>query len=196
MASVNVRMGVGCDISPAASLENVVLGDRVTIRDGAQLKNVVVGSDTRVARDVTLYSSDPERPVRVGSHCWLAFGVFGEATGGEIRIEDYAVLAHRCTLLTSSGPGEQSPLMDALYPVDLGEIRIGPHSWIGAHCVFLPHARLGEGVVIGSCSLVRAGEYEDWTVYGGSPARRLKVLDRERVEALRREQAGALPAGE
>jgi acetyltransferase-like isoleucine patch superfamily enzyme len=178
----NVTAGHDCIISPLCSLEHVTLGDAVRVGDGAQLKNVVLGSHTKIGRNVTLYSSEPERPVRVGRHCWFSVGAFGEGTGGEIRIGDHAVVAHGTRILTSSGPGEQSPIMNALFPVQLGAVLIGDHSWLGAHSLVLPGATLGEGVVLAANSMLRSGQYEGWCVYGGSPARLIRVLDRQAVQ--------------
>lgn len=183
----NVETGPGCDVSSSADLENVVLHAGVTIRDGVQLKNVEVGPHTRLSREVTLYSPDPERPVRVGAYCWLSFQVFAEGTGAEVFIGDHSVIAHRSTLLTGSGPGAACPILHRLYPEILEPIRIDGHCWIGAHTVVLPGVRLPEGVVVGANSTLREGEYQSWCLYGGSPARLLRELDREAVRRARNE---------
>ena len=196
---IDVTTGRDCQISPFSSLENVVLGDRVMIGDGVQLKNVVVGSGTKLGRNVTLYSSVPDRPVRIGRTCWLSFGVFGEATGGEIALDDYVVIAHATTILTSSGPGNQSPIMSALYPTELGPVLVGAHSWVGAQCVLLPGAALGEGVVVGSNALVPRGSYEAWSLYGGTPARLIKKLPASALAPAKadfRSKGSAAEAGE
>jgi acetyltransferase-like isoleucine patch superfamily enzyme len=182
---VNLQAGPDCVISPFCSLENVVLGNGVRIADGAQLKNVIVGDHTKISRNVTFYSAIPDRPVRLGNHCWFSVGVFGEATGGEIRVGDYAVVAHGTILLTSSGPGEQSPLLNQIYPVQLGAVIVSAHSWVGAHCVLLPGTELAEGTVIAANSLVPGGQYGSWSVYGGNPARRLKPIDPAAVRAAK-----------
>jgi acetyltransferase-like isoleucine patch superfamily enzyme len=176
---INVRAGAGCEVSPFSSLENVVLGDGVRISEGVQLKNVIVGNETKLGRQVTFYSTDPDRPVRLGSHCWFSHGVFGEGTGGEIVAEDYVVLAHYTLLLTSSGPGEQSVLMSRYYPTQVGSVLIGRHSWVGAHCIILPGVRLADAVVIGANSVVHPGDYGVGAVYGGTPAKFLKQLARD-----------------
>jgi acetyltransferase-like isoleucine patch superfamily enzyme len=183
----NVEAAEGCEISPYCSLENVVLARGVVIRDGAQLKNVVAGEGTRFSRNVSIYSPGEDRPVRIGRQCWFSHGVLGEATGGEIEIGDYAVVAHFTILLTSSGPGAQSPVMDALYPVRTGDIRIGPHCWLGAHSVVLPGARFEEGVVLGANSTAALERFEAWSVYGGNPARQRRRMNRQRVEAAIRQ---------
>ena len=181
----NVTAGRDCVISRSSRLENVTLGDGVRVGDGAQLKNVVVGSYTKIGRNVTLYSAESTRPVRLGRHCWLSFSAFGEATGGDIIVGDYAVIAHGTTILTSSGPGEQSPIMNALFPAQLGPVHIGDHSWLGAHSLVLPGAMVSEGVVLAANSMLRAGHYQPWSVFGGSPARLIRAIDPDAVQAAR-----------
>jgi acetyltransferase-like isoleucine patch superfamily enzyme len=178
---INVEAGEGCEISPYCSLENVVLGRGVAVRDGVQLKNVVAGDGTRFSRNVTFYSLDPARPVCVGRECRFGHGVLGEATGGEIGIGDHVAIGHYSVLLTSSGPAP-GPVMTLLYADTTGPIRVGAHGWLGAHSVVLPGVRFEEGVVLGANSLAAEERYEAWSLYGGSPARLLRRLDRQRVE--------------
>ncbi|OGF27367.1 hypothetical protein A2477_03965 [Candidatus Falkowbacteria bacterium RIFOXYC2_FULL_47_12] len=183
---INVTQGADCTISEFCSLENVVLGDSVIIGDGVQLKNVAVGNGSKIGVNVRLYSPAVAQPVTIGQECWLSYGVFGEATGGEIHIEDYAVIAHRSLLLTSSGPGKKNAIMDALYPEEHGPIRIGAYCWLGTQCTLLPGAILSEGVVLGAHALARGGVYEAWTVYAGIPAKFLKKFDAQAVAAAKR----------
>jgi acetyltransferase-like isoleucine patch superfamily enzyme len=172
----NLQAGPGCDISPFCRLDNVVLGSQVTIRDEVQLRNVVIGDNCRISRRVTLYSPDPNRPIRVGHYCWFSYDVFGEATGDDIAFGDYVVIAHSSKVLTSSGPGNQSPIMSKLYPTETGSVVVGAHSWIGAHCVLLPGSVFEQGVVLGAGSVSRRGQYTAWSVYGGNPAKFIKPL--------------------
>ena len=51
---------------------------------------------------------------------------------------------------------------------------------VGSNVVVLPGVTLGEGSVIGSCSLV-TGNTEPWTVYFGTPARGVKQRKREKM---------------
>ncbi len=172
-----LTVGEDCVVSPYTQLENVTLGSGVTIGDYVQLKNVSIGDNTKVGVMTRLYTGDPENTIKIGANCWLSYGVFGEATGGSISIGDCATLAHRVTMLTSSGPGEKNARMSEFYPEEKGSIHIGNNSWIGAAALLLPGSALEEGVVIGAQSMTRSGMYERWSVYAGSPARKVKKLD-------------------
>jgi acetyltransferase-like isoleucine patch superfamily enzyme len=150
------------------------------------LKNVIIGNNTKISRDVILYSPEPDLPVVIGNFIWISHGVYGEGTGGRIFINDHSVIAHFTTMLTSSGPGSRSPVMESFFPTQLGDVFIGIHSWVGANSILLPGVILTEGVVIGSNSLVRGGKYDAYTIYAGSPAKFIRALDKFKVEEVKK----------
>ncbi len=168
--SENVLTGANCKISAETNLCNVKCGENVIINEGVSLKNVVIGDNTKISRNINLYSSDENNPVLIGKDVWLSHGVFGEATGGRIEIGDYSVIAHFTLLLTSSGPGKKSYLLDKIYPEELGDILIGSHCWIGAQSLILPNVVFPEGVVIASSSVVSKTDFKPWSLYAGTPA--------------------------
>jgi acetyltransferase-like isoleucine patch superfamily enzyme len=57
-------------------------------------------------------------------------------------------------------------------------VSVGDGCWIGARCVILPGTRLGRHVTVAAGSVVR-GEFPDYCVIGGTPARLLRRYDPE-----------------
>ena len=53
-------------------------------------------------------------------------------------------------------------------------------STLGVNCTVLPGVTLGEGCIVGANSLVTK-DTEPWMVYAGSPAKPIKVRDKERI---------------
>jgi acetyltransferase-like isoleucine patch superfamily enzyme len=53
-------------------------------------------------------------------------------------------------------------------------VEIGPGSWIAANAVILPGTHLGKNTVVGAGAVVR-GEFPDYAVIAGVPARVIKV---------------------
>lgn len=51
---------------------------------------------------------------------------------------------------------------------------------IGANVTILPGVTLGEGSVVGACSLVTK-DTEPWTIYYGSPARPIKMRNKKKI---------------
>ena len=64
--------------------------------------------------------------------------------------------------------------------VDIGVIRCARFAGIGTNVVIMPNVTIGEGSVVGACSLVTQ-DTEPWTVYVGVPARPVKVRPREKM---------------
>jgi len=56
-------------------------------------------------------------------------------------------------------------------------VSIGSGSWIGHGAIILPGAQIGEHVVIAAGAVVTAGEYPDFSVLAGVPARVVRSYD-------------------
>ena len=54
-----------------------------------------------------------------------------------------------------------------------GDTRIGNDVWIGYRSVILPGITIGDGAVIGACSLVTS-DVEPYTIVGGNPAKKIR----------------------
>lgn len=55
-------------------------------------------------------------------------------------------------------------------------IRIGRNCWLGAKCTILDGVSLGDNSIVAAGAVVRAGEYEPWSLLAGVPARKIKSL--------------------
>ncbi len=116
------------------------------------------------------------RLTRVGRYVHIAChaSVIG---GGELTIDDYAVVATGARLLTATDTFEGGARMSTHLPdeqrsvVD-GAITIGRDAFVGANAVVMPGVTIGEGAVAGAGAVVTR-DLEPWTVYVGAPARPL-----------------------
>lgn len=60
-------------------------------------------------------------------------------------------------------------------PINLAEdIVIEPHVWIGQEALILKGAHIGAGSIIGGRAVVPRGEYDQMSIYGGNPVRKLR----------------------
>jgi putative colanic acid biosynthesis acetyltransferase WcaF len=73
------------------------------------------------------------------------------------------------TYLCSASHDFEDPTMPLIYE----PIVIGAHSWVAARCFVAPGVTVGEGAVVGACSVV-VKDVAPWTVVAGNPARVIK----------------------
>lgn len=146
--------------------QNMHLGNRVRIDDFA----ILTGS------------------INIGSHVHIAAysGLFG---GAGISLGDFVNISSRVSLYSVSddysGNSMTGPLVpDAYRAVHAAPVALGRHVIIGSGTVILPGTNAGDGVAVGSLSLVK-GSLREWSIYRGTPARRQRdrsrtILDLER----------------
>ena len=163
------------------------------------------GQDVFISANVEI-----RRPhlVRVGSHVAIDSGLYlttaaeiGDYThlspyltviGGAqstLLVEDFVTIAAGSRFICGSdhfmGDGFTSVTVPDRFrdTVDFGTIRCARFAGIGTNVVVMPNVTIGEGSVIGACSLVTK-DTEPWTVYVGVPARPVKMRPRERMLAF------------
>lgn len=159
------QVGRGCKVSRHALIygaENVSLGDNVRID----------------AHTIILASSGW---LNVGSHVHIAVQNMLLCSGG-LNLGDYCAVASGCKILSASddyasgnyliGPGFDADL----FHVTKDPVTMDPLSALGLSCCVLPGAQIGEGAVVGACSLVPAKmKLLSWWVYMGQPAKPVKT---------------------
>jgi galactoside O-acetyltransferase len=74
-------------------------------------------------------------------------------------------------------------LIGPIHPNELtnvtgGKIILKQYSQIGAHCVVFPDITIGEGSVVGACSLITKS-LDDWGIFAGIPAKWIKPRERK-----------------
>lgn len=142
-------------------INNMIIGDFVRIDDFCILSG-----------EITLGSH-----IHIGAYCAL-YGSHG------ILMEDYTGLSPRCTIFSAtddfSGEFLISPMAAKEYThVTGGQVVFKQFSQIGAGCIILPNITIQEGVAVGAMSLVNKSLLE-WTIYAGTPVKRIK----ERTKGL------------
>jgi galactoside O-acetyltransferase len=156
----DVRIAKNCTI---IGIPNISFGSYVRI-DG----HTVI---TAVSNSVEIGSY-----IHVGGDCYLL-------GAGGISIHDFSTCSHGVKLYSGSddysGNHMTNPTVPAEYTnVSIGRIVLKKHVVVGSGSVILPGAIIGEGTAVGALSLVKSS-LDDWSVYGGIPARWLKERSRE-----------------
>lgn len=161
-------------------------GDDVYIADTHTFKRpqlAVIGN--HIAIDDYFYCTTA---LDLGSYIHIA--PFVSIIGGELSrlwMGNFTTIAAGCRLICRGdahmGAGLVSPVIPAQYRDEvIGHgISMENYSSLGTNVVIMPDVYLAEGVVVGANSLVTKPIKEAWTVWAGSPARKIKDRPREKM---------------
>ena len=137
-------------------------------------------------RNVTLHNgsifTSPER-IFFGNDIYVGPEARFYADGG-IRVEDNVVFSPRVTIYTSNHRFEGSGWLPYGPVTELGEVWVGPNSWIGAQSILLAGVRIGEGAVVAAGSVVTRN-VPPLAVVAGNPAVVRRYRDPEEYVRLR-----------
>lgn len=156
-------VGKDVKISRKASIyspQRISIGDNVRIDDFCILSgNLTIGSHIHISAYVALY------------------GAMG------IVMEDYSGISAKSVVYSAMDDFSGDYLIGPIHPdeytnVQGGTVRIGKFVQIGCNSVVFPNLVIGEGAVVGACSLVR-NNIEEWSISYGVPARKQKERSRE-----------------
>lgn len=161
------RVGQDVTIWPLAKIvspEVISIGDSVIIDDFVFLmggRTTTIGSFVHIAAFASL----------VG--------------GGHLVIEDFCGISGGCRVYTGDDNYLGGSLVGPAVPPEYRKairsfVTIKKHVIIGANSVVLPGVTVGEGVAIGANSLVKT-DCEPWSIYVGSPARRIRARPRDEI---------------
>ena len=160
--------------------EQVQISEKASIYGAARIS---LGNHVRID-DFCVLSAGPGG-IEIGNHVHIA--CFCSLIGKEaIRMEDFSGLSSRVSVYSSSDDYSGEWLTNPTVPEEFTHVDHRPvvmrrHCIIGAGSVILPGVILGEGCAIGALSLVTRN-CEEFTMYLGVPARKIKERSRRVLE--------------
>lgn len=169
-----------------------VLVDQKCIVVGKE--NISIGSNVRIDSYTTITAAG-DGFVNIGSNIHIASNCLLAGSYG-ITLEDFTNISSGSKLFSASddytGKGLIGPTIPNKYrKIYGGEIVMKKFSVVGAGTVVLPNLIIGEGASVGALSKV-IRSLEDWWVYDGSPAEKVKPrlkkiieLEQEYLEEVR-----------
>jgi acetyltransferase-like isoleucine patch superfamily enzyme len=163
------------------------LGDDVLIAKSCTIvgqENISIGSHVRIDGYCSLIAAGKGN-LQLGSYIHIGSYSFLSAADG-IVLNDFSGLSQGVRIYSRtddySGQHLTNPTIPETYRgIYKGKVVLGRHVIIGAGTVILPNVSIGEGVSVGALSLVTK-DLEEWTVYFGSPVKRLKTRSRNLLE--------------
>lgn len=113
--------------------------------------------------------------------------------GGGISIGEGTIIAHEVQILSQNHVYDLDDLRYIPYDERMVNkpVVIGKYCWIGARVTILPGTILGKGVVVGAGSVV-TGNFPDYAVIAGNPAKIIKYRNADVFEKLENEGKGYL----
>ncbi len=160
-------IGQNCKISPFARFynpENIEIGDNVRIDDFCIISAGVGG-------------------IKIGNHIHIA--PYSSLIGaGRIELKDYAQVAAKCSILSSSDDFSGEYLIGPQVPEETRNVTNLPvtlekYAVLGCNSVVFPGVTIGENSGTGAFTLVRANLEPD-SLYVGNPVKKIK--DRNRFD--------------
>lgn len=161
-------VGQNVKLSRKASIyspQSISIGDNVRIDDFCILSgHITIGSHIHISAYVALY------------------GAMG------IVIEDYSGISPKSVVYSAMDDFSGEYLIGPIHPAEKtnvkgGVVTIKKFAQIGSNTVVFPKLTIGEGAVIGACSLVKQ-DVEEWTINYGIPSIKHKERSRSLVKKL------------
>jgi len=132
---------------------------------------IEIGDNCKIDDFTFIYGG---RGIKIGKYVHIAsfVSIIG---GGELEVGDYAAIAAGARIITGSDTYYDGARMSAALPLEqrnvkIGKVIIGKDAFVGTNAVVHPNVTIGEGAIVGSCSLVLK-DCEPWTIYAGVPCK-------------------------
>ena len=176
------------------------VGDNIQIAKNCTiigLENISLGDNIRIDGGVTLACTSGY--LKIGSYIHIGGGCHITCSGG-VELSDFSGLSQGVRIYSGSDDYSGNVLTNPTVPkkylnVTVKPVLIGRHVIIGSGSVVLPGITIGNGTSVGALSLVTKS-LDDWGVYLGSPAKRIKSRKKDLLEQeklLLDERASPLP---
>ena len=173
-------------------MEFKALGVDVLISDKASIYNpeqISIGDHSRID-DFCVVSGR----VNIGRNVHIA--VFCNVAGGTegVTLDDFSGLAYGCQVFSQSddysGATMTNPTVPSQYKNEKkSPVKIGRHCILGTFAVVFPGVEIAEGTAVGAAAVVTKST-DEWSIYAGNPARRVKDRKKDLLELERDYLAG------
>lgn len=160
---------------------NIQLGENVEIDPSTSVNNVVLNNHVRIAKRCSIFGG-PENLLEIGEHSYVGMNTIINGFVEKVTIGSYVSIAQSVNIICDSGPNA-SPVMQRIFPLENGPIKIGNHCWIGAFAMIMPNVELGEFCVVAAKSFVKKS-FPAYSIIGGVPAKLIRTMTAEEISKL------------
>lgn len=150
------------------SIENYCHID-ATSKSGIEFgENVSIGKNTTIECSGTL--TNLGKGLIVGNNVGLGMNCFYGCAGG-ISIGDDTIFGNFVSLHSENHNYKNIEMPIRLQGVNRIGIKIGKDCWIGAKVTILDGVNIGSGCIVAAGAVVTKGDYPDFSIIGGVPAK-------------------------
>lgn len=160
-------------------LENISLGENVTVDPSTSINNLKLGNNVKIAKRCSIFGSK-EHVLEIGDDSYVGMNTILNGYSAKLKIGSNVSIAQNVNIMTDSGPNASSKLQK-IYPIIKEEITISDHCWIGASVIIMPGVTLGKYCIVAANSFVDKS-FDDYSIVGGTPARLLKRIEPELLQ--------------
>lgn len=156
-----MKIGPGCQIHKGLDVVNP--------------QNAIVGNRSILYKNITIYIGGKGR-FQIGNNSHIAPYGYILTDNNKLVIGDNVAIGPFCSFICHSNTYQGSNELFCKNYLD-GDIFIGNNVFIGAQCTILPGTTIKDNVVIASNSVVK-GILESNSIYGGSPVREIRKINK------------------
>jgi acetyltransferase-like isoleucine patch superfamily enzyme len=160
---------------------NIVLGKSVNIDPSSTVNNVSIGDNVKIAQKCNIYGSE-KNLLHIGKGSYVGMNSLLNGYAASLHIGEYVSIAQNVNMMTDSGPNA-SLVFQRIFPIQVGEITIGEHTWIGASAIIMPNVKIGRYCIIAAGSFVNES-FPDYSIVGGTPAKLIRNLTLEEINKI------------
>lgn len=160
-------------------LENINLGDNVTVDPSTSINNLILGDNVKIGKRCSIFGSK-QNILEIGKDTYVGMNTILNGYSAKLKIGSNVSIAQNVNIMTDSGPNA-SPVLQKIYPIIKKEITINDHCWIGASVIIMPGVTLGKYCIVAANSFVDKS-FDDFSIIGGTPAKLLKKIDPELLQ--------------
>lgn len=155
-------------------ISNININSTASIDPSSTLNNVSIGDGVKIAKNCSIFGS-PDNILRIGKDTYVGMNTCLNGYNGLLSIGTNVSIAQNVVVMTDSGPNA-SKEMQKYFPIQVGPVTIGDHSWIGASVIIMPNVTLGSFCVVAANSFVTES-FPDYSVIAGCPAKIVRILE-------------------
>ena len=161
----------GTVIKEVVALKNVINHPNIIIGDFSYYHNFQILENYAAYLAPYLFPVNPEKLI-IGKFCQFAHGVRFITSSANHNMQGFSTYPFQNFMMSSETTPEDFSEMYK-QAMQKGDTIVGNDVWIGMNSIILPGITIGNGAIIGACSVV-THDVPAYTIVAGNPAKEVK----------------------